>query len=158
MTGREAEMTDTVRRRQILTDLEHLGISGREANFIELIPLVEMVWADGKRQECELAVLDNYIARLIARLNQLSPPTPFTTEEAETFALRFLRERPSPELLSVLRNLAVELSTDKDALLKACIDIAATCVVEYPYALDERFNPEEKRTFFEILEAVEHSR
>jgi len=39
-------------------------------------------------------------------------------------------------------------------LLAACLDIAASSVTQYPYGLHDRFAPEEKRCFFEILESV----
>lgn len=152
-------MTDNLRRLQILQDLQDLGISGWEANFIELVPLVEMIWADERCQEGELAVLDHYISRLVNRLNEFNPSVRFTIEDAEDFAMRFIEERPSRELLRVLRDLALELAEDlsKEILLQACLDIAASSVCSYPYEVDERFNPAEKRTFFEILKSIEDS-
>ena len=152
-------MTANLRRLQMLEDLRHLGVSGREANFIELIPLVEMVWADEHCQNGELAVLDQYIKRLVAHLNELNPTVAFTIQGAEAFAMRFLSERPSPDLLTILRKFALELSDEprKETLLKSCLDIAASSVVSYPYEVDERFNPAEKRTLFEILKAIEES-
>jgi len=42
----------------------------------------------------------------------------------------------------------------RGSLLAACLDIASSSVIEYPYGLGERFNPAEKRCFFEILESL----
>lgn len=149
-------MSDTVRRRQILKDLAEFGISGHETNFLELIPLIEMVWADGRRQPGEMQVLDHYIRSLIARLNAISPADTLTTKQAEKFVLRYLETRPSKELLVCLRDLAIELSTSKtrELLLQACLDIAASAVVDYPYEPDHRFDPAEKQTFCEILASL----
>jgi hypothetical protein len=36
-------------------------------------------------------------------------------------------------------------------MIEACIDIAADAVRKYPYGLHDRFDPEEKRCFFEII-------
>jgi hypothetical protein len=76
-----------------------------------------------------------------------------------------LTKRPSPELLESLRSLisTVYLSTPdeerrkeiKSSLLAACIDIASSSVTEYPFGLSERFDPEEKKCFFEILDSLE---
>ena len=77
---------------------------------------------------------------------------------------RFMRERPSPDLLKMLRSLVAPvrfshadkeaIAALKDSLLAACLDIASSSVTNYPYGMRERFNAAEKRCFFEILESL----
>jgi len=42
----------------------------------------------------------------------------------------------------------------KESLLAACLDIASSSVTQYPYGLHDRFTPQEKRCFFEILQSL----
>ncbi len=152
-------------RKEALGVLRRHGISGAQIYLIDLIPLLEMIWADGKAQESELEIFEDYLAQHVASINALAGYPVLTLEAGRTFVLRFLRERPDPELLRMLRALiaAVRLSSSNDAgnetlrqsLLAACVDIAASAVAFYPYAHGDRFDADEKRSFFEILETIE---
>jgi len=152
-------------REQALAVLRRHGIWGAEVYLIDLIPLVEMIWADGKAQESEIAVLDDYLARHVASLNELAGYEMISRDSARAFLCRFLRERPDPQLLRTLRSLvaAVRLSGSdekrnaalRSSLLAACVDIAASAGAADPNRGRERFDAEEKRSFFEILESLE---
>jgi type IV secretory pathway TrbF-like protein len=84
-------------------------------------------------------------------------------ETAKAFVTKFLEKRPDPQLLATLRSFIapVRLTTSdpdkreklKASLLAACLDIASSSVTDYPYGLNDRFNPDEKNCFFEILES-----
>jgi len=97
-------------------------------------------------------------------MNELANCDLLNLENARNYILQFLRERPDPELLKTLRSLVapVRLSSSnsaendalRESLLAACLDSASSSVIEYPYGLGERFNPAEKRCFFEILESL----
>jgi hypothetical protein len=153
-----------VTRKEALRRLKLHEIAGPQVYLIDIIPLIEMIWADGKAQESEIEILEDFLRKHVERINALADHEVLTLENARDFILRFLRRRPDPELLSTLRSLVapVRLSTSdpernaaiRDSLLAACLDIAASAVVEYPYGLGERFGPAEKRCFFEILESL----
>jgi hypothetical protein len=152
-------------REQALAILRRHGIRGAEVYLIDLIPLVEMIWADGKAQESEVAVFEEYLGRHVRSLNAMAGHQMLTLEVARGFVRRFLLERPDPELLRTLRSLvsAVRLSSSdaarneelRDSLLAACVDIAASSLATHPHATGERFDEAEKRSFFEILESIE---
>ena len=151
-------------RARALAVLRRLGISGPDVYLIDLIPLLEIVWADGKAQESELAIFEEFLHEHVDALNRSVGHRMLTLERARAFVCRFLRERPSPDLLRELRSLvtSVRMSSSDDvrnaalrsSLLAACVDIAASAVADYPYAHGERFDAEEKRSFFEILESL----
>jgi hypothetical protein len=42
------------------------------------------------------------------------------------------------------------------SLLAVCLDIGSSSVTKYPFGLQERFNNEEKRCFFEIFDTFEN--
>ncbi len=151
-------------RQQAIEDLRQYGITDSQVYLIDLIPLIEIIWADGKVQPGELAILDKYLQDHVRRINRLAGYEILTPGQARTFIDRFLNQRPDPALLKNLRSLvnAVRLNTSdseanaavRDCLLAACIDIAASSVRQYPYGLGDRFNPAEKFCFFEILESL----
>lgn len=162
----DRKSTETpIERKQALAILRRHGIQGADVYLIDLLPLIEMIWADGKAQDAELAIFDDFLVRHVAHVNRLAGYPMLTPLGARQFVLRFLRERPDPEIVRTLRAMvaAVRLGSSDEAanqalrssLLATCVDIAASAVTTYPYGEGERFDAEEKRSFFEILDSVE---
>ena len=152
-----------ISREEALEKLADHGIQGPEIYLIDVIPLIEMIWADGKTQKGELAILENFLAEHVSHINTIAGYEVLTTDMVRAFVSRFLKEKPSPELLQSLRELippvrfmcSEEDGRLRDSILAACMDIAASSVVEYPYGWNERFDPAEKKCFFEILDALD---
>lgn len=155
-------------RREAIEELRHYGIQGSEVYLIDIIPILEMIWADGRAQDSEVAILDDYLRRHVDHVKRLAGYAVLTIETARKFVMRFLRKRPAPELLRTLRGFigpvrlgssdSAENEEIQDSLLAACLDIASSAVTQYPYGLHDRFNEDEKRCFFEILETLESFR
>ena len=147
-----------------VAELERFGITGAQIYLIDLIPLIEMIWADGKAQDAEVSILADYLKAHVAHINQQADYKALTMSEAKKFVKKFLKNRPNPQLLATLRSFIAPVrlaGSDaqvreklKASMLAACLDIASSAVTEYPFGLDERFNKEEKRCFFEILESL----
>ncbi len=151
-------------RKMALDELRRFGICGPQVYLIDLIPLLEMAWADGETQQAELDHLADFLQRHVEHINQLGSHDVLTLEDAYRFLGNYLEERPDPELMKTLRSFVapVRLANSNDeinertreCLLSACIDIAASAVSRYPFAPGGRFDGDEKRTYFEILESV----
>lgn len=165
-TGKMMKMEEKrMPRKQALEELKKFGISGKEVYFIDIIPLIEMIWADGQVQRGEISIFNDFLPKHVERLNDLAGYEAFHLKDAHKFVSRFFKEKPGPELLKTLRNLSAAAgitgarhdcaSTLKDSLLCACLDIAASSTVKYPYGLHDRFDPAEKSCFFEILDTLE---
>lgn len=158
--------TNPLTRRQAVTMLKYYGIEGSNVYLIDIIPLIEMIWADGKAQKGEIAVLQDFLQKHVARINNLAGYPLLNMSQAQRFASRFLKQRPDADLLRALHELVapVRLSASdprlrenvKESLLAACLDIAASAVTVYPFGLHERFDAQEKRCFFEILDDFEN--
>ena len=154
-----------ISRDEVLEKLAGLGITGKNAYFIDFIPLIEMIWADGHAQEGEMAILKEFIEKHVQHLNEMSGYDAFSLDDAMKFVSKFFDKRPSAEILKTLRNLALSYGLYRNgneekgpydgSLLAICLDIASSSVTRYPYGLHERFDSSEKRCFFEILDAVE---
>ena len=149
---------------EAIEELGHFGISGAQVYLIDLIPLIEMIWADGKAQDAEVSILADYLKKHVKHINAMAGYEALSLEAAKAFVTQFLEKRPDPQLLATLRSFIapVRLATSdpdkreklKASLLAACLDIASSSVTDYPYELHDRFNPDEKNCFFEILESL----
>jgi hypothetical protein len=156
----ESSMT----RQEALARLNEFGIQGEHIYLIDVIPLIEMIWADGYQQTSEVAIFKDYLHHHVDRLNRLVGYQMITMASAEAFITRFLQQRPDCHLLKTLRSLIPSLclanSDDtvnqalRDSLLMTCLDIAASAVTHYPYNLAERFCWAEKRCWFEIMDTL----
>jgi len=155
-------------REEILEKLKFFGITGKDVYFIDYIPLIEMIWADGQPQQGEMDLFYGFLEKHVAHLNKMAGYSAFNLEDAAQFVAGFFKERPSPEMLKALRQLAVHAGLFQEdskkraqfekSLLALCLDIGASCVTNYPYGLHERFNADEKRCFFEIFDTFENRR
>jgi hypothetical protein len=153
-----------ISRKDALNALKAFGINGNQVYFIDFLPLIEMVWADGHAQESELVIVENHIKTHVDQVNTLAGCKVVSADDARTFINRFITERPDPELMKTLRQFVKPVrltSADKkendrlrSSLLDLCMDIASSSVTEYPYNWNERFHPDEKRCFFSILESL----
>jgi len=153
-------------REEALSILKGFGIEGERIYLIDVIPLLEMIWADGKAQDVEVALLREFLREHVERVNQTAGDDILNLPMAFDFVRGFLKERPDPRLMETLRSFVAPVrlaSSDgavnselRDSLLKACLDIAASAVLSYPYDLHERFNLAEKRCYFEIVRSLEN--
>ena len=94
-------------REEIMAQLKSFGITGKNVYFIDYIPLIEMIWADGQPQQGEMDIFYDFLEKHVAHLNKMAGYSAFELEEAVQFVSGFLKERPSPEMLKTLRKLAV---------------------------------------------------
>ena len=125
-----------------------------------------MIWADGMVQKCEVDILTDYVKTSLKRIGKMAGHEILSKKQAAEFINRFLKTRPDPKLLETLRSFVTPIyfaSTDtefkekiKNSIRQSCLDIAASCTTEYPYGLRERFDENEKQTFFEILETLQN--
>jgi len=75
-----------------LTVLSALGFRGRDVYLAELIPAVEMAWADDQVQPNERAMLEAYCEDLVERLNKQSGAGFFSVARAKAL-LEVLTQR-----------------------------------------------------------------
>lgn len=151
-------------RQDAIHELERHGIRGAQAYLIDVLPLVEMMWADGVVQRVERDLLDKFLHQHIDNLNALVGYPAISYEDGAAFVERFLHERPSSEMLAVLRRLIPPVrfsSSDvtrndaqRRAIVRWCLDIGASCVAAYPYGDHDRFSEAEKACFEAIVASL----
>ncbi len=152
-------------REHVIEDLAKYNIKDEEIYLVDIIPLIEIIWADGMVQKCEVDILYDYVKNSLKRIGEMAGHEIISKNQAAKFINRFLKDRPDPKLLATLRSFVTPIyfsSTDeefrkkiKNSILQSCLDIAASCTTEYPYGLRERFDENEKQAFFEILESLQ---
>ena len=84
---RETFMTT---RKHAIEDLRMYGIKKPQTYLVDIIPLVEMIWADGEVQESELAILDEYLHERVRQINEMTGYAAIDFHEARAFVHRFI--------------------------------------------------------------------
>ena len=92
-------MRETFRttRKEAIEDLSMFGIEEPQAYLVDIIPLVEMFWADGEVQESELAILDEYLHERVRQINEMAGAA-IDFQGAQAFADRFIGMNNFPTL------------------------------------------------------------
>ncbi|MDP2274369.1 MAG: hypothetical protein Q8N23_04725 [Archangium sp.] len=93
-------------KEKALHDLAGLGFKGRDVYLAELLPVVEMAWADGVIAPNERALLEAYCEQLTERLNRQAGAQFFGLTRALLVLDRLTERRLSPaERLTALKAL-----------------------------------------------------
>jgi len=123
--------------------------------FLDLIPLIEMMWMDGKNQESELNILYQFVLEHIAYIDKVVGEQVLTVKDANDFLDRFAHRKPPQKLLTELHNIVARQTTiteyRKRDILEYCLDISAACVVHYPYGIRERIQQYEKTFLLKLF-------
>jgi hypothetical protein len=142
--------------------LQRHNLPANSFYLLELIPLIEMIWADGKNQHQEILILQHFTVKHLSRLSRDAARLEvISVEDANRFIDFFLANRPDPQLLADLKELTIEHmqaranAEHNQSIIAHCMDIAAACVSEYPYRADERIRAEEKDLLQAIVAALE---
>ncbi|TXL23490.1 hypothetical protein BMR03_02245 [Methylococcaceae bacterium HT2] len=75
--------------------------------FLDLIPLIEVMWMDGKNQESELNILYQFVLEHISYIDQAAGAQVLSVEDANDFLDRFAHNKPPQKLLTGLHNIMV---------------------------------------------------
>ena len=124
--------------------------------FLDLIPLICMIWADGDNQDPELQILYHFVIKHIAYLDKEAGIHVVSTDDATDFLDRFAHSKPSSRLLDELRSIAVDsdrktFEAVKKTVFDYCLDIAAACVTQYPYDIRGRILDSEKELLITLF-------
>lgn len=146
-----------------LLETEH-GITGSEVYLLELVPLIEMAWADGEPRPAEVKLLYEFALRRLAELDEIAGLDVLTADQVNAFLDRYLSTPPDRAALRALRRLAVAFifehsdarvnESRRRAILEYCLDIGAAAVGSYPYGRHERFGAREKALMLELVETL----
>lgn len=143
---------------------EQCQLKDTDFYLLELIPLIEIIWADHKNQQPELNLLYKYTTQHLANLSEAANGEEVISPEiANDFLDRFAHQKPAAETLKALRQFVTESWHDandsakkensKQSILDYCLDIAACCVSSYPYDHHQRIADAEKAFLKEIMTA-----
>lgn len=139
---------------------EEFELKPSDYYFLDLIPLIAMIWADGENQPAELALLYQFTIEHIAHLDRAAGLPLITVEDANDFLERFAHRRPPQRLLDALDEWVVDPVSSHDAerslsILRYCLDIAAACTTQYPYPLRGRIVESEKALLHKLFAAFQ---
>ena len=142
--------------------LQRHNLPANNLYLLELIPLIEMIWVDGKNQHQEILILQEFAVKHLGRLSRDAGGLEvISVEDANRFIDFFLTHRPEQHLLAELKALAIERLQNRanaahnQSIIDHCMDIAAACVSEYPYRASDRIRVEEKALLQAIIATLE---
>ncbi|GFO71361.1 hypothetical protein BJAS_P0774 [Bathymodiolus japonicus methanotrophic gill symbiont] len=143
-------------RQQVFEQLaEDFDLKPADYYFLELIPLIEVMWLDGKNQQSELNILYQFVVEHIAYIDQAAGIQVLTVKDANDFLDRFAHQKPPQKLLTGLHNIIAKgngvIAPRKMNILEYCLDISAACVVHYPYGMRERIRHDEKEFLLRLF-------
>ena len=137
------------------------GLTSETIYLLPLVPLVEVMWADGMLQRSEVDVFHECLTRYVDSLYRLADNQEVVSvAEAQKFARDLFKAPHDPLKLRRLRELAVQvLNLDPDVenrrtVMDNCLDLAAIAVSRYPYGRRERVMTAEKQLLHELFETL----
>jgi|SaaInlStandDraft_1057018.scaffolds.fasta_scaffold09644_2 hypothetical protein len=147
---------------EAVAKLENLGIKGTHIYLIDLLPLIDLMWADGVIQDNEKVIFEVYTQKRIDVINKsFDGAFRLTQKSVEEFFAPFLKKRPDSIMMTAIGDIlnAVLMSSSdeqwsdqlRNSLLAAALDIASSNVSKYPYENNERFSLQEKQCFFSLV-------
>ena len=138
--------------------VNELGLSSETIYLLPLVPLIEVMWADGALQRSEISVFHECLKTHVADLQRHADGEEVVSvAQAQAFACELFAVRPDPHRLCRLRELAVEvLNLDPDVearrtVMDNCLDLAAIAVSRYPYDRRDRVMAAEKRVLHALF-------
>ncbi len=100
---------------QAIEDLYQIGFAGQDVALAELIPVVEMAWADGELQANERAMLEAYAETLTTELNQRAGRAVFSIGHTLELLAQLTQDRLLPhDRQRALRALQILLEADPE--------------------------------------------
>lgn len=150
-------------RQDVLHRLEHeFGLPRESIFFLHLVPLIEVLWADGKSQKAEQALVYEYSMTLQRAWAREAGSEVISDQALHDFFTRFLLRNENADTLRELRQLLLAMPVCADGapelsmqtVLDYCMDIAASAVTHYPYGLHDRVNVAEKQVIKELVQQV----
>ncbi|MBW0148507.1 hypothetical protein [Marinobacter arenosus] len=141
-----------------------------------VLPIVQVMWADGRNQIPERAKLHLIIQNHCQALSELAGGMQVVSpDDIERFDQAFIARKPDLGVLQAFIGIATELLQDqtytesacsdslyrRERLFHACLEIAATCPVEMDNSLGEMFAQrildEERRFIEQVFELLPRS-
>jgi hypothetical protein len=154
--------SNTLCREAALARLSRYGIEGKRVYLIDLIPLIEMIWAGGQAQAEKIDFLYNFIKPHISHINRLAGYEALSVADAINFTAPYLASRPNMAHLKKLRECIIplrfgEVRSDYGDMVErwivsACRNILSTTLTRYPHELRKKCCSEEGGMFLDILE------
>jgi len=143
--------------------LERHGFKLSHVYLLELIPIIEMMWADERNQAAEVGIMRTITQRHLDVLNQFAEGvTVISSADVDEFLNKLTTTRPSAELLKALRDITIDhlknkgqLQAKNQTIFNYCVDMAAACVTQFPYKFDERIVESEKQLLLELIQALD---
>ncbi|MBT6274427.1 MAG: hypothetical protein HOI95_09865 [Chromatiales bacterium] len=154
-------------RNELIDNLvREFGLLDHDIYLLDLVPLIEMMWADERSDPVELSLIYEFAIAHLAKLDADSGGIEVVTvDDVNRFLNRFAHARPDPRLLDALSQIAVNAAHSdtnsergaqrRSTMLDYCIDIAAACTSTLAGDERHRVLEAEKRLLRALIRALD---
>lgn len=149
-------------REGALARLSRYGIEGKRVYLIDLIPLIEMIWAGGQMQAEQIGFLYNFIKRQIDHVNCLAGYVVLSMADGINFVAPYLSSKPNLAHLKKLRDCIVPVRLGwmrndygdiiARRIVVACLNMLSMTLAKYPHELQNKCCSEERKMYLDIME------
>ena len=149
-------------REDALFRLSLYGIEGKRVYLIDLIPLIEMIWAGGQLQPEKIDFLDHYIKQHNRHINQMAGYLVLSMADATQFTAPYLASHPNMANLIKIRECIMPVrlgETGNDygdmimrRIMSACLNLLSISLEQFPHDLQNEYCAEERGMYLDILD------
>lgn len=150
-------------REDALALLSVYGIKGKRVYLIDLIPLIEMIWAGGQLQPEKIDFLDHYIKQHLRHINQMAGYLVLSMSDATRFTAPYLTAYPNMAHLKKIRECIEPVrfgETRNDygdlmmrRILSACLNLLSISMAQFPHELQNENCVKERGLYLDIMES-----
>jgi hypothetical protein len=144
-----------------LERLRRFGVEGKRIYLIDLIPLIEMIWAGGRIVSEPIELLYQYANRHLCHINAMAGYLLLTTTDATNLAAPYLTSRPDMAVIKRIRECIVPVRLGEtrndygdmimNRIMSACREILSMSVTKVHLELQHVHCSEEIDMYLDIM-------
>lgn len=154
---------DRLCREGALERLSLYGIEGKRVYLMDLIPLIEMIWAGGQLQPEKIDFLDHCIKQHLRHINQMAGYLVLSMADATRFTAPYLASHPNMANLKKIRECIMPVrlgeirneygDTIMRRIMSACLNLLSISLEQFPHDLQNKYCAEERGMYLDILDS-----
>jgi hypothetical protein len=151
---------ETLERETALERLRRYGIEEQKIYFIDLVPLIEMVWAEGRIGYDQLTFLYDFTKRHVKHINDVTGYAVLNKDDAIAFAKPLLAVHPDMTILKKIRECIVPVRLGEarndygdmimSRIMSACRELLSRAMAEHPAGLHDLYCRNEIEMYLDI--------
>ena len=161
------QFSNKLARESALDRLRRCSIEGKRIYLIDLIPLIEMIWAGDRARVAptQIEFLYQYANWHLGHINAMAGYLLLKSTDATNFAAPYLVSRPDMARLKKVRECIVPVRLGEtrndygdmvmNRIMSACRGILSMSVAKYPREFQHIYRPREEDVYLDIMKSFQ---